>query len=452
MKIEIHQNAAENFEKKILELKDKFRFKLPKKRKPIKNPNIHISGHFDETNIIGDIDIYSRDEDGNVSARKFGVRGRHLGLFDDDHKKLNKVAANLQQCTKPNDVVSVEFVAGLIFQWLKQEYLGKNTQNSIDFVLSKCEENIEDVEIWIPISHLHIESPFSLGNITFKTITKQFMDEYENSLKKNFTEPDDLSKFKHVFDRKRSKIQNLAVATMKIEAEPEHAYEIVLQETERSLSVLRFFSPTNVFPNKISYCAPIEKQHPDGKVYIAIKDGRILKDASGFSDKNIDHWHLSNQMLNEYAKIGLGFLGSLLKKKDLTDFQEKLFEALYLYSKASLAKNISDRLVYTLVSLETIFLKDANEPIQDNISLRMAFMHPVSIEERRLIVKNIKDIYALRSSFIHHGKHIKDEDLKTLKKFMYDTWLCFIEIITLSSKNITIKDFFDELEKRRLSG
>ena len=91
--------------------------------------------------------------------------------------------------------------------------------------------------------------------------------------------------------------------------------------------------------------------------------------------------------MDEYAKIGLGFLGSLIYKSDMTDFQEKLMETLYLYSKASLAKNISDRLVYTLVALESIFLKDANEPIQDNISLRMAFMHPISVEERKLIVK-----------------------------------------------------------------
>lgn len=452
MKLELHPKAAENFETKILELKNQLRFTLEPKRTPKENPNIHISGHFDETNIIGELKLSKRDINGNISARMFGVRGRQLGLFDDDHKKLVQIAENLQKSTKPNNVVGIDFLSEQIFEWIKQNYFGKNKEKPIEYILNECEKKIEEIEIWIPISNLHIQSPFKLGEITFQCITKNFMDGYENQLKKTFTEPNDLIRFEHHFERKRSKFQNLGVATMKIEAELEQAYELVLQETEKSLSILRVFSPANLYPTKICYVAPIEKQHMDGRVFFAVKDGKITNETSGFSDKSIDHWNLSDFDLQEYSKIGLGYLGSLLNKKDLTDFQEKLLESLFIYSKASLAKNISDRLIYTLVALETMFLKDANEPIQDNISLRMAFMHPVSIEERKLIIKNIKETYALRSSFIHHGKSVSIEDLETLKKFMFDTWLCFIELVNFASKNITKQQFFDELETRRLSG
>jgi hypothetical protein len=452
MKLELHPKAVENFDIKILELISQLRFRLEPKRIPKHNPNLHISGHFDETNIVGDLKLSLQDINGNISARMFGVRGKQLGLFDEDYKKLAQIAENLQKSINPKNVVGVEFISDLIFEWLKDNYFGKNKQSPSEFILSECEKNIEEIEIWIPISHLHIETPFKLGNITFKCITKKFMDAYENSIKPTFINPDELIRFEHHFERKRSKFQNLAVATMKIEAEREYAYEIVLQETEKTLSILRLFSPTNIHPTKICYCAPVEKQHLDGKVFFVIKDGKVDSETSGFSDKSMERWNLTNQDLNEYAEIGLGFLGSLLHKKDLTDFQEKLLESLYLYSKASLAKNIADRLVYTLVALETMFLKDANEPIQDNISLRMAFMHPVPVEERKLIVKNIRDTYALRSSFIHHGKNISIEDLDTLKKFMIDTWLCMIELVTFASRNVTRQQFFDELETRRLSG
>lgn len=452
MKLELHQQAIKNFDSKISNLKSQLRFKILQKSIPKNNPNIHISGHFDSTNIIGDLKLFQRDIDGNISSRMFGIRGKQLGLFDENHQNLVHIAENLQKSIKPTNVVSVEFLSEQIFEWLKQSYLWKTKQNPIEFILGECEKNIEEIEIWIPISHLHIQSSFKLGNITFQCITKKFMDDYENSLKKKFTDSNDLIRFGHHFERKRAKFQNLAVATMKIEAEPEHAYEIVLQETERALSILRLFSPSNLYPTKICYCAPIEKQHMDGRVFFVIKDDVVKNEISGFSDKSISDWNLTNNDLTEYVKIGLGFLGSLLQKEDKTDFQEKLLESLYLYSKASLAKNIPDRLVYTLVALETMFLKDANEPIQDNISLRMAFMHPVSVEERKLIVKNIRDTYALRSSFIHHGKSIKIDDLEILKKFMFNTWLCMIELVNFASKNITQKQFFDELETRRLSG
>ena len=454
MKLEIHPKAWESFNQKIEELKPQLRFKYEKQmiKKVSNNPNVHVSGHFDETNIIGEIKLYSRDLSGNIAARMFAIRGKQLGLFDEDYKNLNRIAENLQKSTNPKNVVSIDLISELIFEWLKQEYFGENTQNAIEFVLSECEKCIREVEIWIPISHLHIESPFILGKITFKTITKKFMDEYENSYKSEITNPDELIKLEHHFERKRSKIQNLAVATMKIEAEPKQAYEIVLDRTERVMSILRFFSPTNLFPTKICYCAPIEKQHIDGRVYLVVKDGKVIEEASGFSDKSIEHWNLSNEDLDTYTKVGLDFLGNLLNKKDLTDFQQKLLETLFLYSKASLAKELSDRLVYTLVALETIFLKDASEPIQDNISLRMAFMHPVSVEERKLIIKNVKDTYALRSSFIHHGKRVSSDDLETLRRFMFDTWLSLTELISLAAKDITKQQFFEELENRRVGG
>jgi hypothetical protein len=453
MKLEVHQKASENFNLKINELRHQLRFKYePKKIKISHNPNVHISARISQTDIKGEIEQHWRDANGKISARGFYVRRKLIGLFDEDYRNLNRVAEGIQKSTNPKNVISVDLISELIFEWMKQKYKGIALPSMTEFVLSECEKQVQDAEVWIPISHLHIEYPFVLGNITFKTITKSFMDELENSYKLGITNSDESLKLEHYLERKRSKIQNLAVATMRIKAEPKQAYNIVFEETERAMSILRFFSPTNLFPTKICYTAPIEKQHMDKEVYFVVKDGEVINESSELSDNSIEYWNLSNQDLDSYAKLGLGFLGNLLTKNDLNDFQQKLLETLFLYSKASLAKEVSDRLVYTLVALETIFLKNDNEPIQDNISLRMAYMHPVTLEERKAIVKNIKDVYALRSSFIHHGKQIKNEDLQVLKKFVYDTWITLTGLISLAAKGITKQQFFEELENRRIGG
>lgn len=90
--------------------------------------------------------------------------------------------------------------------------------------------------------------------------------------------------------------------------------------------------------------------------------------------------------------------------------------------------------------------------MQDNISLRMAQMHPVSVQDRKEIIKNIKDTYALRSSFIHHGESIGIDDSETLKKFMYNTWLSLIEVVSFAAKDITTQQFFEDLDNRRVGG
>jgi len=454
MKLEIHPKASENFNAKIEELKDQLRFKYESKKvkKVSDNPNIHVSGVFNETNIIGELKLYWTESNGNVAARAFGIRGKLLGLFDEDYKNLHRIAENLQKSTNPKNVVSVELLSELIFEWVKQKYHGAILPEMTEFVLTECEKHIVEAEIWIPISELHIEVPFSLGNINFKTITKEFMDKYENSGISKLTKPEDIERLKEYFNRKRSKIQNRAVAIIKVEAEPRLAYQIAFEQTEKAMCILRLYSPTNLYPTKICYAAPIEKQHKDGNVYLVVKNEKVLEYVSGISDKTASHWNLSKKDLDDYGTIGLGFLSSLLTKDDLTDFQQKLLEALFLYSKASLSKELSDRLVYTLVTLETIFVRDRQEPLQDNISLRMAQMHPVSVQERKEIIKNVKDTYALRSSFIHHGESIGIDDLEILKKFMYNTWLSLVEVVLLASKNITTQQFFEELENRRVGG
>lgn len=132
MKLEIHPNARENFDNKIIELKSQLRFKIEKKRISKPNPDLHISGHFDETNIIGELRLTLRGESGNVSARMFGVRGKQLGLFNKDYKNLNQIAENFQKSTIPKDVISVNFLSVQIFEWIKRDYFGKTTQSPTD--------------------------------------------------------------------------------------------------------------------------------------------------------------------------------------------------------------------------------------------------------------------------------------------------------------------------------
>lgn len=454
MKLEIHPKAVENFNQKIADLKTQLRFRTnPKVNRQVKiNPNVHISGHFDETNIIGEIKFGSTDSEGNTSARMFHVRKKEIGLYNNDFKELLRIAENIQKSTNPKFIISVNRISEYIFEWIKQSYLGKIKDSPIDFILSECEKSIVKAEIWIPISELYIQNPFILGKITFKTITKEFMDNYENSKLSKLTKQEEIEKFRIYFNRNRSEMQNRAVAILKIEAERELAYELALEETERSLNVLRLYSPTNIFPKKTCYVAPMNKQQKDSNIYMVVKDEKVITHTSGISDKVAAPWFLSEADLDEYNKVGLGYLGGLLTKNDLTDFQQKLLEALSLYSKASLSKELSDRLLYTIVTLETIFIKDKNEPLQDNISLRMAQMHPVSVVERKEIIKNIKDAYGLRSSFVHHGKSVSINDLEILQIFMRNTWLSLIEVISFAAKNITLQGFFEELENRRVGG
>lgn len=182
------------------------------------------------------------------------------------------------------------------------------------------------------------------------------------------------------------------------------------------------------------------------------KEGAATHEAMGVSDHGARPWSIPRQTLIENFNAGLSVLDDLLKKDSLTDFQEKLIEALLIYSKAALSKDLSDRLLYTTVALETLFLRDNNEIIQDNLSLRMALMSPVSVGERRKIVQNVKTVYGLRSKLVHHGENIRLDDMAHLKTFCLNAWYGVFPLIALAATPITRNQFFEDLENRKVSG
>ncbi len=169
MKLELHPSASENYNKKAERLIEQIRFKIqPKKKARVENPNVHVSGHFDNTNIIGEIKPHWKDSSGNIAARGFYLRGKLFGLFDDDYKDLAKIAEEIQKKTNPKNVLGLKLLSELIFEWVKQKFKGVVLPSMTEYVLSECEKQIEDVEIWIPIANLHLEVPFKLGNVTFR--------------------------------------------------------------------------------------------------------------------------------------------------------------------------------------------------------------------------------------------------------------------------------------------
>jgi len=57
-----------------------------------------------------------------------------------------------------------------------------------------------------------------------------------------------------------------------------------------------------------------------------------------------------------------------------TEFCRSLYDALILYSRQAVAVEVSDKLVFTLSALESMLLRDGNEPIQKTLGERMAFL------------------------------------------------------------------------------
>ncbi|MCX9087745.1 MAG: HEPN domain-containing protein [Candidatus Methanoperedens sp.] len=398
-------------------------------------PNFPISGRFgkrDDPNVVEFKDIFNFKHNGQLINLK------------ESSKKIEQLSQKMQNRKELHKWVSVTLLTDLIYDWMKDKYKIVTDLSMVDYVLGKSQESIEELEIWIPIAELYIQSEIKIGRVTLRTIKREMFECWRTAIMN--ANPADDEKIQK-FDEEQKKIQELAAATMKVNAEPIRAFEIALEETEKSIGLLRCFSPFNFNPEKKSYCVVFGKENLESTKHLVFQDNNLVQISHAFVDKNNPIWIIDDVQLSLLQNAGLEMLSDILTQEKKTEFQERLLDSLLLYSRSSLMKNPSDKLVYILVALESFLL--GNESIQNTISDGMAYFISSNKQERISIVENLKKAYGLRSKFIHHGETI--EDLETLKEFMLNVWMFFSLVIQNANRFDNRKQFFKAIEDEKYS-
>lgn len=362
---------------------------------------------------------------------------------------MRRLAEDIQKNKIYRDRVSLEFVENTIFNWVKLNYQKDVTIDLTTYLKEKCQEAIKEHEIWIPVSGLHVESNLVVGKVLIRTVTRTMLDEWIDRDRPFVPSKMTQVQFEEYSKKERKNIQGFAAIVTKVCAEPNRAFEIAFDLADEAISILRALSPYNLSPTRLCYCAPLGRQNEQTYQYYHVCCEKIVHEKKGTLDKAYQPWFLNKQGIQILKESGLDILGEVLQLEDKSNFQRVALNSLALYSKSCLMRELSDKLVYILVALETLLLKNENEPIQQNIAERMAFVVGQTVDERKTIVKLVKEIYGLRSRFIHHGNTIND--IEVLKKFMFHSFLFFVNISLSITQYSTKELFIERLEEMKFS-
>jgi len=101
-----------------------------------------------------------------------------------------------------------------------------------------------------------------------------------------------------------------------------------------------------------------------------------------------------------------------------------------------------------LSSLESVLLKNENEPIQQNLAERLAVFTAQELTERKTIIKLIKTVYGLRSKYLHHGH--SSSELEIVSEFMACVWGFFMQLVNNVERFKTKEEFLIAIDDHKL--
>jgi hypothetical protein len=451
MKFELHPDAIKRFDE-ISEMLLKGLNIGPicpaKRTVDLFEPEFFISLDLTE-NIIGYGATSVTDWTGNEIALFFDYGGNRIGLCGDNYNLLLRLAEDMQKSKQLYQYVSVSFLKNTIFKWIEEKYTNKISSSAMEYVILTCEKNVVESEIWIPVAETCIQSEIDIGKITLKTITKDKLTDCIKCIDECPKSPDEKERIKREFmGEYQEKVQGLAAVTIRLLAEPERANEIAKEEAEKALSILRIFSPSIFHPKLISYCTTLGSEHINTNISFQLKIDKSLTVDEGVENKSRITWIIDDKLKSMIKASGLDILSNILVNEKKTIFQDQVLDALFLYSKSSLANNFVEKMIYILVAIESILLKDENEPIQKNIGERMAFLIENEPKKRKDVITNITKIYKIRSAFIHHGKTI--DDVESLGIFLRNSYVFFTILIQYIDKFESNLKLIEKIEDIRL--
>lgn len=180
------------------------------------------------------------------------------------------------------------------------------------------------------------------------------------------------------------------------------------------------------------------------------QDGELI----GWSESIVDPesagtWWLDRRMIAQ----DIGYwteIARVLGTDSPTEFERDVSRAFLLYSRVALTREVTEKLVHLFAALESILLRSESEPIQAALSERLAFVVGEDANERADIARLLKQVYGLRSRFVHHGRDPADTtDLRAIKQLMYFVWKFFFHVVFATRKFKTRIEFLDQLESRK---
>lgn len=451
VKIEFHDQAAERFTelaRSVLTQVGSFGPIQPTARN---ETELHPVARLSEKDVIGLIRWSPRSVNGlgQETGRYWESGGMRVGWEGEGYEAVKSLASRFENSSVLKGRVSSRFVLDEVFTWLQDTLEAKRTDTLSEFMAARCSEEIKHHEIWVPVYRTYSARDFLIGNVQFRTISRQMLDRWYSRIPQE--ELKCAPGAEVALNRQRSALQETIAACVRVEAEPRKASETAHADADEAIALLRFLSPVNWTCRITSHCLPIGKENTHTTMDLAVEDGSIRRIERGTIEVGPAGWNIDEACETPLTTGALEALHSLASKKAETEFRTDLYGALQLHARHSVATAVAHKLVFVVAAAESFFLRNTSEPIQKNLGERMAFLIGKTIDERRKVIRNVDEFYGLRSRLIHHGHDVQEDQKDVVDELFFNVWFSFLLLLRGADRWCTRDEMFTALENKKLA-
>ena len=443
--IVFHPEAAKRFDQEAIGIRGTVQGLQVIQSGPGDAPDLHPVATISPEDILsGSKFVYEHNAAGDPSGVFWVSGAMRVGWVGEAFQPIKTLVEKMGQLKPIRDLISDEFLLHEICGWLCDSLECRRSDGLADYLTTRINEVVKDHEIWIPLFRTYSSREFGLGPVRFQSISRKIMDEWWTRIPPHVLED---QRNVSALNKRRSELQARLAACIRVRADEKKAVELARAAAQNATALLRFLSPATLNSRLTSYCTPGGTEGVDVCIELFMDKGRIGTMSRGVPDHRNTDWRLDASI--ELRPGVLENLDRLATDPVSTEYRKSLYDALILYSRQPLAREISDKLVFTLSALESMLLRDSNEPIQKNLGERMAFLIGQSVQQRKDIVKNIDEVYRIRSAFVHHGQTARH--VETVDRFLVNAWATMSRLLDFVPRFRTKAALIGALDDQKMS-
>ena len=447
MPIKFHPNAEANFNERAAEIKALLqRVTIADDGTKEFVPNVHVAatlspGDIKDMRHVGTIDSLS----GELLDWRFQHNGAIYALDKPACEQARSLAYKVWMSQRK--MVSKQSVFDELMHWIDP---------GVESIRTFCAHLVHIISPqltiethWVPIAHLHIQSEIRIGEVTFRAIDAGDIDSWSaEALKHSQAEAQLIEGY---FQTLREKYGGFAAGVIDVEATPEYGAISAYETVSQAVALLGIFGPSSVDIRQRTLTVPFgDYLLPHYDVWTQAKAGCVPRFIQHTKPPLIAAWILNDETIQAIKAAGLERVSEIFGLREINEFQARLLKALLVFSRANASESSADKVFFLSVALEMMLLKNDTESIQLALGDRLAFTMRTLPGERLAIVDLVKEVYKLRSKWVHHGE-APEENITILNRFLTVAWEFFVTLIRNESRFKTVEDFIRAAEQIKYS-